>query len=59
MTPHFYDEFGTYTTKEDIYTYVENLIKLGETDAKTVYDKCIFMFGEMFSDTINEVLYED
>jgi|APSaa5957512535_1039671.scaffolds.fasta_scaffold59297_2 hypothetical protein len=59
MIPHFYDEFGTYTTKEDIEIYIENLIGLGETDDKIVYNKCIFMFGDMLSDIINEVLYED
>lgn len=59
MTPHFYDEFGIYTTKEDIETYVENLVNLGETNDIVVYDKCILLFGDMFSDIINEVLYED
>jgi len=59
MTLNFYDEFGTYTTKEDIETYVENLVNLGETDDIIVYDKCILIFGEMFSDIINEILYED
>ena len=59
MTPHFYDEFVIYTTKEDIETYVKDLVELGETNAITVYDKCILMFGDMFSETINEVLYED
>jgi len=59
MTPNFYDEFGIYTTKEDIETYVENLVNLGETNDRVVYDKCILLFGEFFSDIINEVLYED
>lgn len=59
MIPHFYDEFGIYTTKEDIEKFIENLVMLGETDASIVYDKCIFIFGEIFSETINELLYED
>ena len=46
-------------TKEDIESFIENLIKLGETDPKIVYIKCISTFGEVFSDTINELIYED
>ena len=33
MIPQFYDEFGIYTTEEDIEIFIKNLINLGENDA--------------------------
>jgi hypothetical protein len=54
-----YDEFGTYTTKDDIEIFIESLVNLGETNHEIVYEKCLLAFGDMFTDTINEILYED
>ena len=57
MIPQFYDEFGIYTTDEDIEIFIKNLINLGENDDKVIYSKCINTFGLMFSETIENLLY--
>jgi hypothetical protein len=57
MIPQFYDEFGIYTTEEDIEIFIKNLINLGENDDITIYNKCIDTFGRVFAETIDHLLY--
>lgn len=56
--PH-YDEFGIYTTEDEIKIYIENLLSQGETDEKEVLNKCKDKFGEYSTDTIEYILYGD
>jgi|AACY02.14.fsa_nt_gi hypothetical protein len=57
MIPQFYDEFGIYTTEEDIEIFIKSLINLGENDDITIYNKCIDTFGQVFAETIDNLLY--
>lgn len=58
FVPH-YDEFGIYTTEEEIKNYIESLIKEGETEEETVLEKCKSFFGEYSSDIIEYIVYGD
>lgn len=57
MIINFYDEFGVYTNKDDIASYIEDLVSQGETDENIIFEKCIKLFGEGFSTLIKEVMY--
>jgi hypothetical protein len=54
----YYDEFGVYTTHEDVKLYVEELIerKIVDND-DDLYKKCIEYFGHNFSDLIRYIVY--
>jgi hypothetical protein len=56
ILPH-YDEFGIYTTKEDINSYVALLIEQGVSSEEDVFTKCLEYFGNFYIDLIEKVLY--
>ena len=58
FVPH-YDEFGIYTTEDEIKNYIESLIKEGETEEEKVLEKCKIFFGEYSSDIIEYIGYGD
>lgn len=57
MILKFYDEFGIFTTDDDIKTFINSLINSGEDNDRVIYKKCIDIFGNLFSDTIENCLY--
>lgn len=58
IVPH-YDEFGIYTTTDDIREYISKLIEEGFKTEQEVFNKCVDHFGNFFSDVIETVMYED
>jgi hypothetical protein len=52
-----YDEFGIYTTTDDIICYVASLIEQGVSSEEDVLSKCIDEFGRSHSDLIEKALY--
>ena len=59
MILKFYDEFGIYTSREEIESFIENMIKNGEDDDKVIFNECIRYFGSDFVDIITNIMYED
>lgn len=58
IVPH-YDEFGIYTTEDEIKSYIESLIKEGEIGEEEVLEKCKKIFGEYSIDIIEYIVYGD
>jgi hypothetical protein len=54
----YYDEFGVYTTPEDIQLYANDLIEKNLVDNQDdLYKKCIAYFGHSMSDIIEYIIY--
>ncbi len=53
----YYDEFGMYTSSDDIEGFIKNLIDQGLNDDKTIFSRCIEQFGQEFSNIIEYILY--
>lgn len=54
----YYDEFGVYTTPEDVKLYAEDLIEKNiVNNEEDLYKKCIEHFGNNFSGTIKYIIY--
>jgi hypothetical protein len=54
-----YDEFGIYSNREDIQSYIESLLVEGIEDESEIYGMCIEKFGEIYTDVINELFNEE
>lgn len=52
-----YDEFGIYTTEEEIENYVKELVSEGETDLDVISNKCVVRFGEYCNSMIEYIVY--
>ena len=48
-----HDEFSIYTTSEEIFEFIDELIECGFSNELEIYDKCIERFGEYFNQHIN------
>lgn len=53
-----YDEFGTYTTIEDIRDYISGLFESGLTTEEEIYENCLNHFGNIYSNLIDIALYD-
>lgn len=52
-----YDEFGIYTTVDDIKCYVSSLFETGISSEEEVFSNCIIEFGNFNYNLIESVLY--
>lgn len=52
-----YDEFGIYTTSDDIRCFVSSLFETGISSEEEVISNCIDEFGRDNFDLIEKVLY--
>ncbi len=52
-----YDEFGIYTTVEDVKIFVTSLIEQGISSEEEVFSNCVSEFGRGNSYLIEKVLY--
>jgi hypothetical protein len=52
-----YDEFGIYTTVEDVKIFVTSLIEQGISSEEEVFSNCVTEFGRSHFDLIERVLY--
>ena len=52
-----YDEFGIYTTTEDVKSFVVSLFEQGISSEEDVLRRCIEYFGKINNDLIEKVLY--
>ena len=52
-----YDEFGIYTTTEDIRSFVSSLCETGISSEQEVISNCVNQFGKNNFDLIEKVLY--
>ena len=59
MILKFYDEFGIYTSREEIESFIENMIKNGQDDDKIIFNECVRYFGSDLVDMITNIMYED
>lgn len=55
----YYDEFGIYTTPEDVKLYINELLSNGFLEEDIIFEKCVNHFGREFSNMIKYILYED
>jgi hypothetical protein len=44
-----HDEFSIYTTTEEIFEFIDELIECGFSNELEIYDLCIEKFGEYFN----------
>jgi hypothetical protein len=54
-----YDEFGIYTTVDDIKFYKNELFEVGVSSEEDVVSKCINEFGRSNSNLIEIVIYDE
>ena len=52
-----YDEFGIYTSVEDIKSFVSSLFETGISSEEEVVSNCLIEFGDDNFDLIEKVLY--
>ena len=52
-----YDEFGIYTSTEDVKYFVISLFESGITEEFEVIDQCVDRFGTSYRNLIEKVLY--
>jgi hypothetical protein len=52
-----YDEFGIYTTMDDIKSFIVSLIEQGVSSEEDVFSKCLDYFGNLHRDLIELVVY--
>ena len=52
-----YDEFGIYTTIDDVFCFVSTLFEKGISSEEDVYHNCLNKFGKTHLDLIETVLY--
>lgn len=52
-----YDEFGIYTSAEDVKDFVVSLLESGVTEEFDVLDHCVDRFGTSYTSLIEKVLY--
>jgi hypothetical protein len=52
-----YDEFGIYTTVDDVKCYVSSLFETGISSEEEVFSNCLIEFGSSSSYLIESVLY--
>jgi hypothetical protein len=56
VLPH-YDEFGIYTTVDDVKNFVNSLFDQGISSEEEVFSSCITEFGRSNFDLIETALY--
>ncbi len=56
VLPH-YDEFGIYTTVDDVKKFVNSLFDQGISSEEEVFSNCITEFGRSNFDLIETALY--
>jgi hypothetical protein len=52
-----YDEFGIYTTTDDVKNYISQLFESGIESETEIYELCLNHFGNIY-DIIDSALYE-
>ncbi len=52
-----YDEFGIYTTVDDVKCYVSSLFETGISSEEEVFSNCLIEFGSSSYYLIESVLY--
>lgn len=52
-----YDEFGIYTSAEDVKDFVISLLEMGVTEEFDVIEQCVDRFGASYTSLIEKVLY--
>jgi hypothetical protein len=52
-----YDEFGIYTSVDDIKSFVSSLFETGISSEEEVVSNCLIEFGDDNFDLIEKVLY--
>ena len=52
-----YDEFGIYTTVEDVKNFVTSLFERGISSEEEVFSNCVLEFGKSHFNLIERVLY--
>lgn len=52
-----YDEFGIYTTVDDVRCYVSSLFETGISSEEEVFSNCLIEFGSSSFYLIESVLY--
>lgn len=52
-----YDEFGIYTTTDDVKCYVASLFETGISSEEEIMSTCLNEFGDDNFDLIEKVLY--
>lgn len=52
-----YDEFGIYTSFDDIKSFVSSLFETGISSEEEVVSNCLIEFGDDNFDLIEKVLY--
>jgi hypothetical protein len=50
-----YDEFSIYTTRDEIFEFIENLLENGISNELEIYDLCIEEFGKYFTQHIESL----
>jgi len=50
-----HDEFSIYTTTEEIFEFIDELIESGFSNELEIYDKCIERFGDYFTQHIDRL----
>jgi hypothetical protein len=53
-----YDEFGIYTTIDDVKNYISQLFDKGIETESEIYEQCLNHFGNIYSELIDSALYE-
>jgi hypothetical protein len=48
-----HDEFSIYTTTDEIFEFIDNLLESGLSNELEIYDKCIEEFGDYFNQHIS------
>lgn len=44
----YYDEFSAFTTADEIFDFIEQLVEQGINEEIELYEKCIEKFGKYF-----------
>lgn len=52
-----YDEFGIYTTTDDVKCFVASLFETGISSEEDVISNCLYEFGDDNINLIEKVLY--
>jgi hypothetical protein len=52
-----YDEFGIYTSVDDIKSFISSLFETGISSEEEVVSNCLIEFGDDNFDLIEKVLY--
>lgn len=52
-----YDEFGIYTTSDDVKIFITSLFEMGLTLEDDIFSNCVSKFGKSHLNLIEKVIY--